>query len=405
MSGGNDWASDLAFLKRHTDPVILGVDQPGRVAVIPEYQCRAMTSTTGHPDHSGFGWINYPRVAAGPAEGDPNLFGGEDRFWLAPEGSRHSLYFDPGQPLDFAHWRIPRALNGPRFELVAVDSDSVEMTHRDTVTSWSGQSFDFQVRRRVVLQRLPDIETALGMAVDPSIWSVGFRSENWLTNCGPQAWTRETGMPAIWILGMFKPAPAASMLIPLAGTPGDGEKLPVTVDYFGIPEPQRMIVDRENRLVCFRGDGRFRSKLGVPAGRARDLLGAWDPHQQRLTVVRYSLPRPIDQAWTNNLWRTDIDPYCGDVANVYNDGPNESGNILGPFFELESLSPGLSLQPNETGRHVHTTIHLQGQRNRLDGICQSLFGVSTDQIDRLLRGPRFPGQAGKPLTRDRPENL
>ena len=33
-------------------------------------------------------------------------------------------------------------------------------------------------------------------------------------------------------------------------------------------------------------------------------------------------------------------PYCGDVINAYNDGPTEDGSMMGPFYEIETSSPG-----------------------------------------------------------------
>lgn len=36
-----------------------------------------------------------------------------------------------------------------------------------------------------------------------------------MTYRGEKAWTRETGLPSIWILGMFPPTPATTIVIPL----------------------------------------------------------------------------------------------------------------------------------------------------------------------------------------------
>ena len=38
-----------------------------------------------------------------------NVFGGEDRFWLGPEGGQFALYFKPGDPFDLDHWQVPEA--------------------------------------------------------------------------------------------------------------------------------------------------------------------------------------------------------------------------------------------------------------------------------------------------------
>ena len=54
---------DLAFLKRHTDVLVLGTDgQDGpRVAVVPGWQGRVMTSTTGGPGSTGFAYQRLRR--------------------------------------------------------------------------------------------------------------------------------------------------------------------------------------------------------------------------------------------------------------------------------------------------------------------------------------------------------
>ena len=60
------FADDLAFLKEHTEVVVLS-DSTGnsQVAVVPDMQGRAMTSTAGGPDGLSFGWINRELVASG----------------------------------------------------------------------------------------------------------------------------------------------------------------------------------------------------------------------------------------------------------------------------------------------------------------------------------------------------
>ena len=40
-----------------------------------------------------------------------NVFGGEDRFWLGPEGGQYALYFKPDDPFDLDHWQVPDAFD------------------------------------------------------------------------------------------------------------------------------------------------------------------------------------------------------------------------------------------------------------------------------------------------------
>ena len=43
---------------------------------------------------------------------------------------------------------------------------------------------------------------------------VAYESDNRLTNRGQQAWTPETGLPSIWLLGMYNPSPRTMVVIP-----------------------------------------------------------------------------------------------------------------------------------------------------------------------------------------------
>ena len=90
--------SDVAFLRQHTEVVLLA-DSSGsaQVAVGPAFQGRVMTSTTGGRDAPSFGWIGRPAIAAGQRQPHMNVFGGEDRFWLGPEGGQYGLFFKPGR--------------------------------------------------------------------------------------------------------------------------------------------------------------------------------------------------------------------------------------------------------------------------------------------------------------------
>ncbi|MCJ7804401.1 hypothetical protein MUP35_01570, partial [Patescibacteria group bacterium] len=78
---------DIDFLAKHTQVVVLS-DEDGnaQVAVNPDLQGRVMTSTAGGPDGPSFGWINRELIASGVNNVHMNAFGGEDRFWLGPEG-------------------------------------------------------------------------------------------------------------------------------------------------------------------------------------------------------------------------------------------------------------------------------------------------------------------------------
>ena len=67
-------------------------------------------------------------------------------------------------------------------------------------------------------------------------------------------------------------------------------------------------------------------------------------------------------------------------ANSYNDGPTETGVVMGPFFEIETSSPGAALEPGQTLTHTQYTMHLEGAPADLEPIVRSVFGVSLHTI-------------------------
>ena len=85
MSKG-DYSSDVAFLRQRVDVVELTDGAAASVAIAPDWQGRAMTSTLAGGQGASFGWLNAEFIASGRADPVFNNYGGEDRFWLGPEG-------------------------------------------------------------------------------------------------------------------------------------------------------------------------------------------------------------------------------------------------------------------------------------------------------------------------------
>ncbi|UKI34190.1 MAG: hypothetical protein L6W00_12870 [Lentisphaeria bacterium] len=79
--------SEVEFLRAHgLAPVVLGNDEGARLVTLAEYQGRVMTSTMAGDGGPGCGWINRALIASGERTPHINAYGGEDRFWLGPEG-------------------------------------------------------------------------------------------------------------------------------------------------------------------------------------------------------------------------------------------------------------------------------------------------------------------------------
>jgi len=103
-------------------------------------------------------------------------------------------------------------------------------------------------------------------------------------------------------------------------------------------------------------------------------------YRQPVQKISFSLDEnAID--YVNSMWEIQDDPYAGDVANSYNDGPPEPGKPpMGPFYELESSSAAAALQPGETLSHIHQTFHFIGPREALNQIALKTLQVDLDKI-------------------------
>ena len=128
----NPFQSDLAFLNQHTKIVVLA-SGAAQVAVAPAYQGRVMTSTTGGSDSPSFGWIGRAAITAGQRQPHMNVFGGEDRFWLGPEGGQYALYFKKGDPFDLDHWQVPESFDWGAWDIASQSSTSVTFRKRMTL--------------------------------------------------------------------------------------------------------------------------------------------------------------------------------------------------------------------------------------------------------------------------------
>jgi hypothetical protein len=211
---------------------------------------------------------------------------------------------------------------------------------------------------------------------------VAFESVNRLSNQGKQPWTKDTGLLSIWILGMFNPSPGTTIVVPIKPGPESELGKPVNADYFGRVPPDRLVV--KEGVVFFSGDGRYRSKIGINPRRAKSLLGSYDAINHVLTLAQYTLPSGATD-YVNSMWELQKEPFAGDAANSYNDGPPSPGaKPLGPFYEIESSSPAGALAPGKTLEHIHRTVHLTGPEAKLDELARATLGVSLkDSVNAL----------------------
>jgi hypothetical protein len=374
------FGDDVAFLRQHS-PVVVLHDASGRaqVVVAPEFQGRVMTSTASGTAGASFGYIKRAAIADKKRTPHINVFGGEDRLWLGPEAGQFGLFFAPGAPYDLEHWQTPEPMDWGAWPVDAQSDSEVRLQRDMQLTNRFGTQFSARVVRSVHVLERPALAAALGGELPSELDLVGYESHNVLQNLGASAWSKDTGLLSIWILGMFNPSPATTIVIPFRTGP-EAALGPIVNDaYFGKVPADRLVVG--DGVVFYRGDGNQRGKIGISRARVKPLVGAYDPSAGALTIVRYNLDDDATD-YVNSMWNDQEKPFVGDVVNSYNDGPPAPGQpSLGGYFELETSSKAGALGPGETLTHDVTTVHLVGSRAALDTVAQHVLGVGLDKIE------------------------
>lgn len=368
---------DLAFLKKNNIEIIelTETNSKAKVLIAPGYQGRVMTSSANNEQGTSFGWINYKLLESGEVNDQFNPVGGEERFWLGPEGGPFSIYFEQEKEQIHKNWKVPAVIDTEKFDIKMQKPSSVKFAKTTSLVNASGTKFLLDIERNVRLLPGDTLITLFNVDFPAGIFDVvAYQSENTITNIGDNAWTKESGLLSIWILSMFNPSPTTTVFIPYK-TEAEG---PVVNDeYFGKVPSDRLIV--EPGAVYFKIDGKFRSKIGIPPERATNLCGSYDSEKNVLTLVWGSLPaEPMD--YVNSTWGDQENPYAGDAINAYNDGPLEDGSIMGPFYEIETSSPAAKLQPGESLTHIQRVVHVQGDSVKIAKLVNKLFDLNLYSI-------------------------
>lgn len=393
------FSDDLSFLRKH-EKVHLLKSGDARVAVVAAYQGRVMTSSYHAKAGPSLGWINREIIEAGvlPAsqklKGDPrdhiHVFGGEERFWLGPEGGQFGIYFEEGSAFEFENWKVPPALDTEPFKVTSKSSNKIVFTKRSQFKNWSGTKFDTKIWRSVRILEKSELNERFKLGIGKRVQAVAYETDNRLKNVGSEAWSRETGALSIWLLGMYPPADDAAIIIPFReGSQGEMGAL-VNDAYFGEISKDRLVA--KNGVIVMKADGESRGKIGVLPSRSLGRAGSYDPTRRVLTLVFTAKSSEASAEYVNSMWELQEDPYAGDVINAYNDGPATPGaKPLGPFYELETSSPAALLAPGEESRHLQTTIHLTGPEKAMNRISTKFLGASLSQIESAFT----PSENGK----------
>ena len=365
--------TDINFLKSYTQTIVLASENGKcQIAVTPNFQAKVMTSTSNGLNGKSYGWINYDLIASGKLNDKINAYGGEDRFWLGPEGGQYSIFFKNGDNFNESNWSTPSVIDSEPFDLIKIEDRNAIFSKSMKIKNYQNFEFEIDVQRHIKIFTKKEIENNLSIELHDSVHFVGFRSYNCIRNSGKESWSKSKGLLSIWILGMFNPSSNTSIIIPYT------DSLELNTSYFGKIKSDRLMYNDSS--IFFKGDGAYRCKIGIPSQNATPYIGSYDSDNHVLTIVKYSIDKIKDSTYVNSLWEHQKFPYKGDVINAYNDGPMNDGSQLGPFFELESSSATRELNPGENLKHTHETYHFEGSLKALNTISIKLLGTSLDQI-------------------------
>jgi hypothetical protein len=369
---------DKHFLFKHDSSIVELKNGSAFVLVSPTYQAKVFTSTADGNEGKSFGWINY-KAFTGPTDPHMNAYGGENRFWLGPEGGKYSLYFKKGDSMVFANWKTPAPIDTEPWEIENKNEGSVTMTKHIDLTNYTGSLLKMAITREITIQGKNDIEKNLSVSLGEGVKFVGYSTNNTLQNTSDFEWTEETGMPCIWILDMFNPSDSTTIVIPHKPA-SPGAKV-ATTDYFGEIPADR--VKFSDNILYFKADGKKRGKLGIAPQSALPFAGSYDAQNSVLTITSFTVNN--NARYLNQEWNTVKPSFSGDAVNAYNDGPLTDGSQMGPFYEIESVSPAASLKPSEEIRHLHSVYHFMGNKDQLNAIAEKVLGTSLDNIQKVFR--------------------
>ena len=365
---------DAAFLKKHAGNIIELQNDDAKILLSPDYQGRVFTSTAAGDSGTSFGWINYNLLSSGEKKKQFNPVGGEERFWLGPEGGQYSLYFPKGDSFNIIHWQVPALVDTVAYTVDQSNKTSATFSYASSITNYSGKTFTLDITRTINLLDKNAVEQKLNTTIPDDVKTVAYESNNQIKNTGSNAWAKDSGLLSIWLLGQFTPTEETKVVIPFS--PAKNIKKFITDDYFGKIDSGRLII--KDSVLYFRCDGKSRGKLGLKPAIAKPFVCSYDFKKNILTILIPEVHN--DSNYVNSKWELQKQPYKGDVINSYNDGPLADGTQMGPFYEIESSSPAQQLKPGEIQEYHQTTMHLQGDYKALKNLVQQLIHVDLDDV-------------------------
>ncbi|MEW4924912.1 DUF6786 family protein [Algibacter sp. 2305UL17-15] len=354
----------LNTIKSQTEVVeLISNNGKARLMVSPFHQGKILASTYDGLDGDYNGWINT--IALADTISKNKNIGGEERLWLGPLGSQFSFYYQQIKPISDANWKVPETIDAEPYQLVAIEKDVVSLTKNMRLTNFVGTIFNLKIDRTITLFNSEAIKQNLNIDFDSSMNFVAFETKNTLTNTDSIPWTKNTGLIGLWSAGMYKGTDDSVVIIPLQHQ-GNLDNI---YTYFGTLDETRLLL-KENTLL-FKGDGKYKTKIGIPPQFAPNMYGCYTKSKNRLTIVEYK--KENDSLYSNSFISIQDEPYKGEAIPIYNNNKD--------FFELESNAALKEMQPNETDTHWHRVYHFSGSETELSEIANALLGIDLEDCE------------------------
>ena len=221
-----------------------------------------------------------------------NAFGGEDRFWMGPEGGQFSIFFAKG-----AKFELERLVHARRrstrmpFKVVQPVARPAQFRHEFAADQLlRHRASTCRPTARCACSRRPPPGSSWASKPRPGVRLVAYESDNRITNAGKKAWKKDTGLLSIWILGMFNPSPATTIVVPIKPGPGGRARREGDLGLLR-RRPARAAGGEGRRGLLQRRRQVSAARSASARSAAKPILGSYDAESNVLTIVQFTLAR------------------------------------------------------------------------------------------------------------------
>ena len=254
-------------------------------------------------------------------------YGGEDRFWLGPEGGQYGLYFPPGKPFVFDNWQTParhaRRRVGRR-RSARPGAVTFARTHG------GDQLRGHALRRRRRAQGV----AAFGRRRDEarSASPCRRRQVGRLRDVehDHEQGQRRRGRRRRGLAQRVDPRHVrARRRAPTSSCPSKPERRRARSSTIATSARCLPIASRDEATGFLRVQVRrkYRSKIGLGPARAKPVLGSYSDESRLLTIVLYTKPEGATR-YVNSMWEIQKEPYGGRRGQQLQRRPHRAGQAV-----------------------------------------------------------------------------